>query len=155
MRPSECAPPQGFYRHVGEQMLVIGPYQGHHGCLRIAFSRGVCGAAARTRRTQLVPDVAQFPGHIACASRWGSAGAAPKQQQPGSSNQAAATRRQLLLLLLGQAAPVRAAALPRGRGARCARLRQRRLAIRWAAPSGQGGQLPGRACGTPMAPVAS
>jgi L-methionine (R)-S-oxide reductase len=56
----------GFYRNVGEQ-LVIGPYQGTHGCLRIAFSRGVCGAAARTRRTQLVPDVHAFPGHIACS----------------------------------------------------------------------------------------
>lgn len=58
----------GFYRHVGGGMLVIGPYQGGHGCLRIPFSRGVCGAAARERHTQLVPDVEQFPGHIACAS---------------------------------------------------------------------------------------
>lgn len=58
----------GFYRNAGEQMLVVGPYQGGHGCLRIAFSRGVCGAAARTRQTQLVPDVEAFPGHIACAS---------------------------------------------------------------------------------------
>ncbi len=58
----------GFYRHVGGEMLVIGPYQGGHGCLRIPFARGVCGAAARTRVTQLVPDVHAFPGHIACAS---------------------------------------------------------------------------------------
>lgn len=58
----------GFYRHVGDEMLVIGPYQGGHGCLRIPFSRGVCGAAARTRTTQLVPDVEAFPGHIACSS---------------------------------------------------------------------------------------
>jgi GAF domain-containing protein len=58
----------GFYRAVGDQMLVIGPYQGSHGCLRIAFSRGVCGACARTATTQLVPDVHVFPGHIACAS---------------------------------------------------------------------------------------
>jgi L-methionine (R)-S-oxide reductase len=58
----------GFYRHVEPEMLVIGPYQGGHGCLRIPFARGVCGAAARERRTQLVPDVEAFPGHIACAS---------------------------------------------------------------------------------------
>lgn len=58
----------GFYRAVGENTLVIGPYQGGHGCLRIAFDRGVCGAAARTRLTQLVPDVAEFEGHIACSS---------------------------------------------------------------------------------------
>ncbi len=58
----------GFYRHVGGELLVVGPYQGGHGCLRIPFSRGVCGAAARERRTQRVPDVERFPGHIACAS---------------------------------------------------------------------------------------
>ncbi len=49
--------------------LVIGPYQGTPGCLRIAFARGVCGAAARTGATQVVPDVHAFPGHIACDSR--------------------------------------------------------------------------------------
>lgn len=58
----------GFYRVVGPEMLKIGPYQGGHGCLDIPFSRGVCGAAARTREAQLVPDVEAFPGHIACAS---------------------------------------------------------------------------------------
>lgn len=58
----------GFYRVVAPELLVVGPYQGGHGCLRIAFSRGVCGAAARTRQTQLVPDVERFPGHIACSS---------------------------------------------------------------------------------------
>lgn len=58
----------GFYRHVEPETLVIGPYQGGHGCLRIAFTRGVCGAAARTRTTQLVPDVHAFPDHIACSS---------------------------------------------------------------------------------------
>jgi GAF domain-containing protein len=58
----------GFYRVVSPELLVIGPYQGGHGCLRIAFSRGVCGAAARTRRTQVVPDVAARPDHIACAT---------------------------------------------------------------------------------------
>ena len=49
--------------------LVVGPYQGTLGCLRIAFGRGVCGAAAATGQTQLVPDVHAFPGHIACDSR--------------------------------------------------------------------------------------
>ena len=58
----------GFYRVTEPELLKIGPYQGGHGCLVIPFSRGVCGAAARTRATQLVPDVDAFPGHIACAS---------------------------------------------------------------------------------------
>lgn len=49
--------------------LVVGPYQGTLGCLRIAFGRGVCGAAAASGATQLVPDVHAFPGHIACDSR--------------------------------------------------------------------------------------
>ncbi|HVL42230.1 MAG TPA: GAF domain-containing protein [Brevundimonas sp.] len=49
--------------------LVVGPYQGTLGCLRIAFGRGVCGAAAAERRTQIVADVHAFPGHIACDSR--------------------------------------------------------------------------------------
>ncbi|MDB5417809.1 MAG: hypothetical protein JWP50_1228 [Phenylobacterium sp.] len=49
--------------------LVVGPYQGTLGCLRIAFGRGVCGTAAATRRTQVVEDVHAFPGHIACDSR--------------------------------------------------------------------------------------
>ena len=49
--------------------LVVGPYQGTLGCLRIAFGRGVCGAAARDRTTQIVDDVHAFPGHIACDSR--------------------------------------------------------------------------------------
>ncbi|PNH05273.1 GAF domain-containing protein A [Tetrabaena socialis] len=60
----------GFYQAgpPGLDTLVIGPYQGHLGCLRIPYGRGVCGAAARSRRTQLVPDVSAFPGYIACAS---------------------------------------------------------------------------------------
>ena len=58
----------GFYRVTGPELLKIGPYQGGHGCLVIPFSKGVCGAAARTRETQLVPDVEAFPGHIACSS---------------------------------------------------------------------------------------
>ena len=49
--------------------LVVGPYQGTLGCLRIPFGRGVCGAAARDRATQVVEDVHAFPGHIACDSR--------------------------------------------------------------------------------------
>lgn len=49
--------------------LVVGPYQGTLGCLRIPFGKGVCGAAAAQRATQLVPDVHAFPGHIACDSR--------------------------------------------------------------------------------------
>lgn len=58
----------GFYRVVGPRLLKVGPYQGGHGCLQITFDRGVCGAAARSRQTQLVPDVHAFPGHIACSS---------------------------------------------------------------------------------------
>ena len=58
----------GFYRVTAPEMLKIGPYQGGHGCLVIPFSRGVCGAAARTETVQLVADVEAFPGHIACAS---------------------------------------------------------------------------------------
>ena len=58
----------GFYRVVAPELLKIGPYQGGHGCLVIPFSRGVCGAAARTGETQLVADVDSFDGHIACAS---------------------------------------------------------------------------------------
>lgn len=49
--------------------LVVGPYQGTLGCLRIPFGRGVCGAAAATRTTHVVEDVDAFPGHIACDSR--------------------------------------------------------------------------------------
>ena len=58
----------GFYRVTGPEVLKIGPYQGGHGCLVIPFSRGVCGACARTGQVQNVPDVDAFPGHIACAS---------------------------------------------------------------------------------------
>ena len=58
----------GFYRVVSPEMLKIGPYQGGHGCLDIPFSKGVCGAAARLQETQLVPNVDEFEGNIACAS---------------------------------------------------------------------------------------
>ncbi|UDF04346.1 GAF domain-containing protein [Asticcacaulis sp. AND118] len=65
----------GFYivdetkKAQGIDELVVGPYQGTLGCLRIDFKRGVCGAAARERTTQVVEDVHAFPGHIACDSR--------------------------------------------------------------------------------------
>jgi GAF domain-containing protein len=75
----------GFYLVDPERTdeLVVGPYQGTLGCLRIAFGRGVCGAAAQSGRTQIVADVHAFPGHIACDSRsnseivvpvWGASG---------------------------------------------------------------------------------
>jgi L-methionine (R)-S-oxide reductase len=61
----------GFYLVDADrpQELVVGPYQGTLGCLRIAFGRGVCGTTAAERRTLIVPDVDAFPGHIACDSR--------------------------------------------------------------------------------------
>jgi L-methionine (R)-S-oxide reductase len=58
----------GFYRVTEPDLLKIGPYQGGHGCLQIPFSRGVCGAAARTGKVQLVANVEDFEGHISCAS---------------------------------------------------------------------------------------
>lgn len=58
----------GFYRVTAPELLKIGPYQGGHGCLVIPFSRGVCGAAARTGQVLNVPDVDAFPDHIACSS---------------------------------------------------------------------------------------
>ena len=60
----------GFYRVVTPGALLrVGPYQGTLGCLEIAFGRGVCGTAAQTGRTVIVPDVHAFPGHIACDAR--------------------------------------------------------------------------------------
>ena len=56
----------GFYRVVGEE-LVLGPFQGPLACSRITYGRGVCGTAWKEQRTQVVPDVEQFPGHIACS----------------------------------------------------------------------------------------
>ena len=55
----------GFYRNLGGE-LVLGPFQGKAACIRIPFGKGVCGAAAASRETQLVEDVHAFPGHIAC-----------------------------------------------------------------------------------------
>jgi L-methionine (R)-S-oxide reductase len=64
----ECVPAAswvGFYVVRGGE-LVLGPFQGKVACVRIAFGRGVCGTAAAEHRTLIVPDVEQFPGHIAC-----------------------------------------------------------------------------------------
>ncbi len=57
----------GFYRVVGDQ-LVLGPFQGPVACSRIAYGKGVCGTAWKEGRVVVVPDVDQFPGHIACSS---------------------------------------------------------------------------------------
>ena len=57
----------GFYR-VKDGELVLGPFQGPVACMHIKFGRGVCGTAWRQRETIVVPDVEQFPGHIACSS---------------------------------------------------------------------------------------
>src|SRR5690242_6343700 len=61
----------GFYVVAPDKAneLVVGPYQGTLGCLRIPFGKGVCGACAAERRSIIVPDVHAFPGHIACDSR--------------------------------------------------------------------------------------
>ncbi|MGO4616174.1 GAF domain-containing protein [Nocardia sp. 2YAB30] len=55
----------GFYFYDGHE-LVVGPFQGKPACVRIGLGKGVCGTAAQTRETQLVPDVHAFDGHIAC-----------------------------------------------------------------------------------------
>lgn len=57
----------GFYRVIGDE-LVLGPFQGPVACMHIPFGRGVCGTAWQRRETIVVPDVEQFPGHIACSS---------------------------------------------------------------------------------------
>jgi GAF domain-containing protein len=57
----------GFYFYDGRE-LVVGPFQGHPACVRIALGRGVCGTAAQTRQTQRIADVDAFPGHIPCDS---------------------------------------------------------------------------------------
>ena len=58
----------GFYRVTSPNLLKIGPYQGSHGCLTISFSKGICGAAATQKKTQLVPNVHKREDHIACSS---------------------------------------------------------------------------------------
>ena len=64
----------GFYivDPLKPEELVVGPYQGTLGCLRIAFDKGVCGACARSQKSLIVRDVHAFPGHIACDSRTNS-----------------------------------------------------------------------------------
>jgi GAF domain-containing protein len=57
----------GFYRVVGDE-LILGPFQGPLACSRIAYGKGVCGAAWQRGETLVVPDVELFPGHIACRS---------------------------------------------------------------------------------------
>ena len=57
----------GFYRVIGNE-LILGPFQGPLACTRIAYGRGVCGTSWKEHRTLVVPDVEQFPGHIACSS---------------------------------------------------------------------------------------
>ena len=57
----------GFYRVIGRE-LVLGPFQGPVACMHIPFGRGVCGTAWQRQETIVVPDVEQFPGHIACSS---------------------------------------------------------------------------------------
>ena len=57
----------GFYR-VTDGALLLGPFQGPVACMHIGFGKGVCGTAWKERRTVIVPDVEQFPGHIACSS---------------------------------------------------------------------------------------
>jgi GAF domain-containing protein len=66
-----------------ENELVVGPYQGTLGCLRIAFGKGVCGTAAARRETVIVDDVHEFPGHIACDSRSESEIVAPVFDRAG------------------------------------------------------------------------
>lgn len=57
----------GFYRVMGDQ-LVLGPFQGPLACMRIGYGKGVCGTAWARNRTLIVPNVDEFPGHIACSS---------------------------------------------------------------------------------------
>lgn len=59
----------GFYRRIEPKRLIVGPYQGTLGCMDIELGRGVCGTAALTRETVIVPDVRAFPSHIACDAR--------------------------------------------------------------------------------------
>jgi L-methionine (R)-S-oxide reductase len=76
----------GFYEVDSQKPgeLVVGPYQGTLGCLRIAIGKGVCGACAAKRETIIVPDVHKFPGHIACDSRSNSEIVTPVFDAQGS-----------------------------------------------------------------------
>ena len=73
----------GFYRRVEDRLLKVGPYQGQLGCLKISFDRGVCGTAARTERRVMVPNVHEFPGHIACDSKTNSELVLPVRNKQG------------------------------------------------------------------------
>lgn len=57
----------GFYRVINSE-LILGPFQGPLACVHIGYGKGVCGTAWKERRTMVVPDVEEFPGHIACSS---------------------------------------------------------------------------------------
>ncbi|MFL5481563.1 MAG: GAF domain-containing protein [Gemmatimonadaceae bacterium] len=74
----------GFYRVVVPgQLLRVGPYQGTLGCIDIAFGQGVCGTAAAEMRTVVVPNVAEFPGHITCDCRSKSEIVVPVRDRKG------------------------------------------------------------------------
>ena len=73
----------GFYRVAGQQ-LVLGPFAGPEACMRIGYGKGVCGSAWKQGRTIIVPDVEQFPGHIACSSRSRSEIVVPVRKADGS-----------------------------------------------------------------------
>ena len=70
----------GFYRVVGDE-LVLGPFQGPVACIHIPYGRGVCGTAWRRNETVVVPDVEEFPGHIACSSESRSEIVVPVRRQ--------------------------------------------------------------------------
>ena len=73
----------GFYL-MEEEILVLGPFQGKTACIEIGPGKGVCGAAAAQNRTQLVPDVHAFPGHIACDSASNSEIVVPLRRRDGT-----------------------------------------------------------------------
>ncbi len=73
----------GFYRTTSPGVLKIGPYQGGHGCLVIPFEKGICGAAARTGKTQDVPNVHEREEHIACSSTTNSEIVVPVKNTKG------------------------------------------------------------------------
>ncbi|MBO4923714.1 MAG: GAF domain-containing protein [Bacteroidales bacterium] len=70
----------GFYRVVGDE-LVLGPFQGPVACIHIPYGRGVCGTAWKRNETVVVPDVEEFPGHIACSSESRSEIVVPVRRQ--------------------------------------------------------------------------
>ena len=78
----------GFYltekNEEGQPLLVLGPFQGRPACIEIPWGRGVCGTAAATGKTQLVPDVHLFPGHIACDAASASEIVVPLKDNDGS-----------------------------------------------------------------------